>query len=245
MVERVLRCRELFPRGAVAKRSRARKECGPRRLDRSGPRCRLQLRFTTDLTSDEYVRQQAWRHASLEACPWHDDGCRIKRHGTYERKEPPGAKVARWYCADAQATVSLLPDCLCAKLPGSLEEAEKVAVTVEESDTVEAAADELRPDVEMYGRLPWVRRRLRLVYAGLVALRTMLPDIFGECVPTVSAMREHLGVGSLLPLLRAIGAAFLQVLPPPLGFGPRPKVSLSELKRQQHWALPRAPPSLP
>lgn len=204
----------------------------------------VQLRFATDLTSDEYVSQQAWQYASLEACPWHPEGCRIKRHGTYERKDPPGAKVARWYCVEAQATVSLLPDCLCAKLPGSLEEAETVVISVEESDSVEAAADALRPDVWMYGRLPWVRRRLRLVYAGLVALRTMLPEIFGDCVPTVGAMREHLGVSPLLPLLRAVGAAFLQMLPPPLGFGPRPRVRLRALKRQQHGALPRAPPSL-
>lgn len=204
----------------------------------------VQLRFETSLTSDEYVSQQAWSRASLERCPWHaTGGCGLKGHGTYTRLDPPGAKIARFYCRKAQATVSLLPDCLAAKLPGSLAEIEQVIVTVEEAATVEAAADRQRPDVEMPGRLRWVRRRLGQVYAGLLALRTLLPERFGECAPSVCAFRDCLGVEPVMPLLRAYGAEHLHALPPPLGFGPRRSVSLRFMKYQQHSVGPRAPPS--
>jgi hypothetical protein len=152
-------------------------------------------------------------------------------------------KIARWYCREAQATVSLLPDCLAAKLPGSLAEVEQVVAEVEGASHVEAAADALRPDIDLPGRLRWVRRRLGLVYAALLALRTLMPDLFAGCVVTICAFREQLGVTPVLPMLRAIGAEHLQALSPPLGFGPRRMVSLNFMKQQQHAAGPRAPPS--
>ena len=34
-------------------------------------------------------------------------------------------QVARWYCRDAHRTFSLLPDCMSARLEGSLDEAEQ------------------------------------------------------------------------------------------------------------------------
>lgn len=172
-------------------------------------------------------------------------GCGFKRNGTYGRKDPAGARVPRWYCPESQTTISLLADCLAAKLAGSLADVERVVVEVEQSDTVEAAADKLRPDVLLPGGLRWVRRRLALVYAGLLALRTLLPDVFGECAPTVCSFRAALEVAPVLPVLRALAAKHLHALPPPLGFGRRCSVSLDEVKRQQHWAGPRAPPKGP
>ena len=41
-------------------------------------------------------------------------------------------QVARLYCRDAYRTFSLLPDCMSARLEGSLDEAEQVVVRVEE-----------------------------------------------------------------------------------------------------------------
>lgn len=203
----------------------------------------VQVRFETNHTSEQYVTEQAWQLASLDRCPLHPNGnCGFRRHGTYARQEPVGARVPRWYCRKAHKTISMLPDCLAAKLPGSLAEVEKVVADVEQSDTVEAAADELRPDLLMPGRLRWVRRRLGLVYAGLLALRTLLPEVFGNCVPTVCSFRAALDVVPVLPALRAVAAAHLHALPPPLGFGRRCAVSLDEVKRQQHWAGSRAPP---
>jgi hypothetical protein len=180
----------------------------------------------------------------LDRCPFHPGGgCGIRRHGTYERLDPPGARIARWYCRRAQATVSLLPDCSAARLPGSLAEVEQVVVAVESAATVEAAADALRPDVELPARLRWVNRRRALVYAGLVALRTLMPEELGECAPTIGGFCDALGVTPVLPLLRSIGAEHLHALPPPLGFGPRRTVPLRFMKRAQHEAGARAPPS--
>ena len=59
----------------------------------------VQLRYETGLTGEEYVRAEAWRDARLERCPNHPHGgCSVACHGTYARKTPRGAKIARWYC---------------------------------------------------------------------------------------------------------------------------------------------------
>ena len=121
---------------------------GPPRSKRAGP-WPVQLRQHTTLTSEQYVSERGWLHASLKRCPSHPGGgCRFSRHGTYPRVEPPGMEVPRWYCRDAHRTFSLLPDCMSARLTGSLDEAEQVVVKVEESRSVEAAAKKLRPEIE-------------------------------------------------------------------------------------------------
>ncbi len=44
----------------------------------------MQLRFATDLSAQQYVRQQAWKDAQLDNCPLHPKGgCGFARHGTY------------------------------------------------------------------------------------------------------------------------------------------------------------------
>ena len=58
-------------------------------------------------------------------------GCSLARHGTYERKTPEGVRVARWYCHQSHATFSLLPDCLAARLPSTLDRLEGVVVAAE------------------------------------------------------------------------------------------------------------------
>ncbi|MDE0442808.1 MAG: hypothetical protein OXL38_11875, partial [Gammaproteobacteria bacterium] len=75
----------------------------------------------TGLSGEQYVKAQGWRHATLARCPNHPGGgCSLARHGTYARKTPPGTRVARWYCPESHTTFSLLPDCLAARLPGTL-----------------------------------------------------------------------------------------------------------------------------
>ncbi len=180
----------------------------------------MQLRHHTKLTSEQYVTQKAWRQASLARCPVHPGGgCGLARHGTYERVEPPGMRVARCYCPQARQTFSLLPDCLSSGLVGSLDEAEQVVVRVEVSRSVEQAAAFLRPDIELPGAVRWVRRRLKGVRAALVALVTLLP---GELVSVVElhGLREFLGSERALVELREIGAQHLGALPRPLGFHP-------------------------
>ena len=202
-------------------------------MARAGP-WPVQLRFQARLTSEQYVTQKAWRQARLDVCPRHRRGgvCGFARHGTYPRREPPGMRVARWYCPDAQITFSLLPDFLSARLQGSLDEVEQ-AVVASESMGVEPAAQRLRVDeIELPGVLRWLRRRRRGVRAGVMALITAMPGRLGA-VPEVGAIRAVLGTDRALVALREIGADHLQALPHPLGFcPPRRRRSESEIPLQ-------------
>ena len=93
----------------------------------------MQLRFQTGLTSEQYVSAEAWRAARLDRCPNHPHGgCSLARHGTYERRTPAGTQIARWYCRESHTTFNLLPDCLAARLPGTLRRLEEVVVHAEQ-----------------------------------------------------------------------------------------------------------------
>jgi hypothetical protein len=183
----------------------------------------VQVRFTTGLSGEEYVRQEAWRSASLPCCPYHPEGgCGFARHTPYERVDPPGCLIARWYCRKAHATISLLPDCLCSRLTGTLPAVEG-AVAEAEVGPQEAASEVVRPDIGLPGALRWLRRRTQLVRAGLAAAIGLLPGLLAGCEPTVTSVRSALGVESALVRLRsAVSPPHLAALPPPLGFGPRP-----------------------
>ena len=107
----------------------------------------MQLRYATGLTSEDCISQEAWREATLERCLLHPQGgCSFRRHGTYERKRPAGARVARWYCPQGHTSFSLLPDCLAARLPDPLIELEAVVAIAEQAPSLEAAANTARPD---------------------------------------------------------------------------------------------------
>jgi hypothetical protein len=182
----------------------------------------VQLRFACEHTGEEYVKQEAWRDASLPRCPLHPKGgCGFARHGTYERVSPPGTLIARWYCPAGHRTFSLLPDCLAARLSGTLSEVEAVVRAVEQAASLEGACAALRLDIELPGALRWVRRRVQAVHASLHLLRGLLPELFATCPATLTAFAEHIGAEEVLRALRHIGAAFLQRLPAPLGFVPR------------------------
>lgn len=184
----------------------------------------MQLRFETNLSADEYVNQKAWRYAELHSCPLHPEGgCSLARHGTYSRKVPPGTKVARWHCPEGHTTFSLLPDCLAARLPGSLIEIETVLCQVQNSSSQEAAADTVRDNIELAGALRWIRRRIFLIQASLAMLIELLPDLPKESTPTLSCFQELLGLQFVLPALRGYTHSHLGMLPPPVGFGPYPK----------------------
>lgn len=182
----------------------------------------MQLRFATGLTSEEYVKQEGWRLATLKQCPLHPrGGCGLARHTPYARATPPGARVARYYCPQGHTTFSLLPDCFASRLSSSLREVEEVVSQVEQGGrSLEAIAQELRPDIQLQGAVRWTRRRVMAVKVALVALIGLLPDVFAGWQPTLKAFRQALGVEALLPVLRERAAGHLAALPPPLGFGP-------------------------
>ncbi len=202
----------------------------------------MQIRYATDLSAGEYVRRRAWRNARLDTCPLHPEGgCRLAKHGTYSRVKPRGTRIARFRCGKEGATFSLLPDCLSSRLSGSLIEAEAVMDAVENASSQEAAADAMRPDIGLPGVLRWMRRRILPVRAALAMLIEALPGLFGNCLPAISSFRSALGSGSVLPELRAAAEPYLAILPPPVGFGPRPGLRKREKSRFQHKAGPDPP----
>ena len=99
----------------------------------------MQRRFECHLTGADDVTQQGWLSATLPRCPLHPQGgCGFARHGTYARASPPGTRVARWYCPEGHRTFSLLPDCLAARLSGTLSEVEAVVRAAEQAPSLEA-----------------------------------------------------------------------------------------------------------
>ena len=133
---------------------------------------------------------------------------------------PSGMRIARYYCPTAHETFSLLPDCLASHFPGALDPIEHVVATVEGARSVEAAADVLRPDITLPSAVRWVRRRLMPVRRALLAVVTLLPDLFTSDA-RLDAVRLALATPSALVALRTHAAPHLTTLPPPLGFHPR------------------------
>jgi hypothetical protein len=202
----------------------------------------VQLRQATALTSEEYVRQEGWRQARLDRCPVHGPvECGLRRLGTYGRVEPEGMRVARYYCAAAQTTFSLLPDCLAAKLSCDLDEVERVVAAVAAAPSVEAAADKLRPDVDLPSAIRWVRRRLGPVRAVLLAVVTLVTDLAGSCPPTLDGVGGRLGA-PVLRQVRAEAEKHLNSLAAPVGFGPRPRRVPRGRARREHDPGPDPPP---
>lgn len=126
-------------------------------------------------------------------------------------------RIARYYCPTAHETFSLLPDCLASRFPGDLDDLERVVAQVEVAPSIEAAADVLRPDIVLPSAVRWVRRRLTVVRTTLLAVVTLLPDLFGGAAH-VGAVRVALDTDHALVTLRARAAPLLAVLPRPLGF---------------------------
>jgi hypothetical protein len=129
-------------------------------------------------------------------------------------------RIARYYCPTAPETFSLLPDCLASHFPGELAIMESVVATVEAARSVEAAADVLRPDITLPAAVRWIRRRLMPVRRALLAVVTLLPDLFtGDA--RLTAVRRALATPAALVALRTHAAPHLPTLPTPLGFHPR------------------------
>jgi hypothetical protein len=126
-------------------------------------------------------------------------------------------RIARYYCPTAHETFSLLPDCLASHFPGALDAIESVVATAETARSVEAAADILRPEITLPSAVRWVRRRLTPVRRALLAVVTLLPDLFAGDA-RLTAVRLALAAPSALMALRTHAAPHLAALPTPLGF---------------------------
>ena len=203
----------------------------------------MQLRYETGLTAEEYVRAEAWSDARLEHCPNHPHGgCSLASHGTYVRKTPRGAKIARWYCRESNTTFSLLPDCLAARLPGTLDALEAVVAHAERSQSLTETAKALRRNtVELPGAIRWVRRRVRLVRNLLTSVAELLPERFALGIAGLVPLRAHLDTARALVELRCLLAPHLSVLPMPLGFS-RDRRRVSENRPGFQHKLGHDPP---
>ena len=220
-------------------RGEARKEKARRRSNRLGP-WRVQLRFAIELTLEQYVAQEAWLTATLEHCPGHPEGgCGFSGQGTYHRKLPIGCEVARWYCPTGRVTYSLLPDCLAARMTGTLERAQQAAVAVAGDMPLQQVADRLRPPSEdpdavgLSSAVEWMKRRHRDVLAGLIVIAGLMPEMFGDCPVSVDGFAKRLGTDAVLVALRHVAADHLQRVPAPIGFLSRPAPAGSGISTTQ------------
>jgi hypothetical protein len=187
----------------------------------------MQVLWKCPLTDERYVTQRAWEGAILDRCPFHPEGgCRLEKLGSYERVEPPGARIPRWWCHQQRESISLLPSFLAARLQGTLDAVEQVVAAVEAAGGVSAAVVTVHPPdavvpIGLAGALRSIRRRVRAVRAALIAIATLLPERFAGIPPTLAAFHELLGPGRVLIRLRELAERYLGALPSPLGFRAR------------------------
>ena len=170
----------------------------------------------------------------------------MARHGTYARKTPAGTRIARWYCRESHTTFSLLPDCLAARLPGTLSELEEVVAEAEQARSLMTVADQLRRDaVELPGAMRWVRRRVRLVHHALRLVIGLLPLQLSACRAEITACRQRLDSDTVLVSLRSLTAPWLPGLAAPLGFRPHGIGGEDPTKRVPHNLGPDPPVTAP
>lgn len=185
-------------------------------------RRRLQQAWFLPVADDRYVTDRVWECAVLDKCPFHPaGGCGLERHGSYPRVHPAGARVPRFRCPVQGVTISLLPAFLAARLPATLDEIERVMDIAETAPSQAAAANSARPEddddaVTSISAARWLRRRTRPIAAALLAIVTLVPELFG-CPPTLSAIRARLGITRVLLGLRGLARDHLHALAPPLG----------------------------
>lgn len=187
----------------------------------------MQLLWKCPLSDERYVSERAWESAILDSCPFHaEGGCGLERLGTYGRVAPAGARVPRWWCPKAGASISLLPSFLSARLSGTLAAVEGVVAAVEAAGSVAGAVDAVHPPeadaaIGLAGALRSIRRRVTAVRAALLAIVTLLADRFAEVQPTLASFRAALGYERVLVPVRELAARHLHALPVPLGFRAR------------------------
>lgn len=180
----------------------------------------MQLRQATALTFGTYLTSEGWKTARLSSCP--ACGGPVTSLGTYGRKLPSPARIARFYCRPCGMTISLLPDFYASRRPGLLEDIENTVAVAEHAPSMEVAADRTRPAddedaVTLTAALRWLRRRVLVVHRILATVIGLFPARLAGCAPTVASFRERLGTRCVLVELRGICANYLGVLADPLG----------------------------
>jgi hypothetical protein len=209
---------------------------------------KVQLRLATEQTFEQYATQRGWEAATLPACPLCAPGtCHFHRLGTYMRKVPSVAYVARYSCPEQHTTFGLLPDFYASRMPGTLDMIEEVAAKAEEAPSVEKAAEEARPAdvtdaVTLGAALVWLRLRVAIARTVLTTVKGLMPERFEGLSPRVSAFRRQLGTMRVLVALRGICEHYLHQLSAPLGLVPRPVLGLARRDARAQRPGPDPPP---
>lgn len=188
------------------------------------------MTWKVPVAEDRYVSERAWERAILDECPFHPEGgCGVERLGSYPRVTPEGARVARFWCPLAAASISLLPTFLAARYRGTLDAFEATALAVEDAGSIAATVEIVHPSgdenaIGLEGARRSIRRRVRRVRAVLLAVITLMPERFAGATPSVRALRVALATDRVLVTLRALVAEHLGALLCPLGFRARASV---------------------
>lgn len=208
----------------------------------------MQQRLGKELTFEAYVTGQGWTGATLECCPL--CGCAPGGHGSYERKLPVPARVARFYCRPCHVTIGLLPDFYASRRPGLLADIEETVAVAEQATSLEAAADRVRPAedddaITLAAAIRWVRRRVDAVHRVLATVIGLVPARFEGCAPTIASFRERLRTTRVLVELREICARHLGALAAPLGLVAAPGGWILPRRRLQQSTGPDPPVPTP
>jgi hypothetical protein len=200
---------------------------GPRVWNTRGPDGDVQVLCKEFIAADRYVTDRAWERAVLCECPFHPQGgCGLRKLGTYRRVQPEGARVARFWCPRAGASVSVLPAFLAARMSGTLDAVEAAVLAVEQAGSIATAVEQVHPAeadraIGVVCAQRSLRRRLRAARAALLAIVTLMPERLSGIAPTITALREALGTERVLVAVRCIAERHLGALPTPLGFRDR------------------------
>ena len=159
-----------------------------------------------------------------------EGGCSFCRWGTYFRLVPLECEIARFYCRESRTTFSVLPDCLAARMPGTVQQLEQASLAVEQGKKqgpLEVQAQKLRTTshhgepIEPRSAVRWMMRRHHAVTLCLTVLITLMPQVFGSCVPTLASVGAKLsGVWGQCVLMgiRHVAQGLLDKIPSPVGY---------------------------
>jgi hypothetical protein len=109
---------------------------------------------------------------------------------------------------------------------GTLDAVEAAVHAVEQTGSLTAAVEQVHPADAARAIGPVcarrsIRRRLQAVQVALLAIVTLLPERLTGIAPTITALREALGVERVLVSVRGMIEPHLSALPTPLGFRDR------------------------
>jgi len=178
----------------------------------------MQYRYCVNVSASEYKRLKLHEKAVLNRCPIHPEGgCGMRKHGNYTRRWPIELKIPCWYCRKAHTLISLLPDFLPSRLSGTMKDVEEVVLEAQKYPSLESAAENIRPDIELPGAVRWLRRRIQYVAQILIRGAGILPQ-FG--FKNLKQLQNIFKIDFVLPYLRKILETHLHKLPHIIGLIP-------------------------